>query len=42
MRKLLASLLGIGLDSAKPNIVVIITEGLGYGDLGCYGHSPYL
>ena len=25
-------------DSQKPNIVVIVTDDMGYGDLGCQGH----
>ena len=25
-------------DAAKPNVVVIYADDLGYGDLGCYGN----
>ena len=32
-------LLAVSLASAKPNIIFIITDDLGYGDLGCYGQK---
>jgi uncharacterized sulfatase len=31
----------VAADSARPNVVVIFADDLGYGELGCYGHETF-
>ncbi|MCH7228301.1 arylsulfatase [Haloferula sp. A504] len=41
MKFILLVLLSAVAAAAKPNIVYIITDDLGYGDLGCYGQKHF-
>lgn len=41
MGTLLASTSGLAQQQAKPNIIFVLCDDMGYGDLGCYG-QPYI
>jgi hypothetical protein len=34
------SALASWVNAKKPNVIVIMADDLGYGDLGCYGAKP--